>query len=167
MPDEDVTTIHAPAAEARAVVNPVKLSVTMPLAWMVRGYVLAVRRLTAASTRSTGNARDLAIAVFEAINWLDSLADRCKLRGDVKVQALTFARHRTHHQWAAAMYYDSATQDWRWYRVEILPLAENPKHQSQSLEPFYVQHLAERRVFDVFKHIENVVLSVAPDADLS
>lgn len=66
---------------------------------MVRGYVLATRRLRDGVNRSQVD--DIYAALFEVINWLDSLSERdAGLNSRDEVQAIKFVRNRTHHHWA-------------------------------------------------------------------
>jgi hypothetical protein len=63
------TVIQGVPATATASVGIPKITVTMPLALMVRGFVLAVRRYEAAV--AAHEAADAHIAMFEISNWLD------------------------------------------------------------------------------------------------
>jgi hypothetical protein len=79
----------------------IKVTLTLPIATMARGFALALRRFAAAADE--GRADDAHIAMFETLAWLDSLDERCKLAGTLEVRALRFVRNRTHHQWAATV----------------------------------------------------------------
>jgi hypothetical protein len=50
----------------------------------------------------TGDARDPAIALFEAGNWIHSLDGRVGLTHDARAKAFIYVRKRTHHQFADA-----------------------------------------------------------------
>ena len=109
----------------------------------------------------------MSIALFEASNWVDSLSDRIAIAGDVMVQGFLFVRHRTHHDFAAAVYFDAASGAWTWYPESNLPLPLDPRHESGKLKPFYEKHLAQKPVRDVLAHVEQLVVAVAPTADLT
>ena len=93
-------------AEEFDVAAPVSVSIQKHLAVIVRGYRDAVRRLVEADRTSDGDA--VHIALTEATNWLDSLAEQTPVRSDTHVQAVLFARRRSHHQWGAITYRDDA-----------------------------------------------------------
>ena len=154
-------------AAAEALVGTPRVSVTLPIEWMVRGFLKAAQRFDEAEAASSGDARDGCIALFEAGNWIASLSDRVPLKGDAIVQGFIFARHRTHHHYAAAVYFDDATNAWTWYPESNLPLPEDEKDRSANLQPFYERHLAEMPVRNVLRHIEKLVTTLAPNADLT
>lgn len=118
---------------------------------IVRGYRDAVRRLVGADRTSDGDA--VHIALTEATNWLDSLAEQTPVRSDTHVQAVLFARQRSHHQWGAITYRDDAGV-YRWRPAGQLPTPPDVKHKNPHGEKVYVQHLAGQAVLDVFRHIE-------------
>jgi hypothetical protein len=162
-PNNDSTQIISPPSlvHHRAIWG-VKVSVTMRDAWLVRGYLEAVRRLVAAADASATDAGDLCIALFEATNWLDSIASRHGL-GNPDVQALRFVRQRTHHGWAAAVSYDRALSDWTWSPRENLP-DPSSQHEKPELERLYVELLAGKPVRDAFDRIEGVIRRTAPES---
>ena len=157
-------TIQVPAARATFSTGTPKITVTMPLALMVRGFVLAVRRYEAAVTKQLF--ADVHISLFEAFAWLDSLDERSNLAGTLEVRAIRFVRQRTHHQWAAATYADPATGGWRWFKLETLPSAD-PNYPSPAGERLYRAALEGRPVIDTLKRVEAEVRKLAPDADLT
>jgi hypothetical protein len=179
---EGNVVVHAPAATATFAASSPKISVTMPLAWIVRGYVLAGKRMEDRLVDSaSGNAVDVSIALFELGNWFVSLVERRPdLAGNADVRALTFLRNRKHHHWAAAVYYDKAgTGEWRWFTADVLPeprrsdYSPDPDGQRRYLthldrggESMYRQQLAQRPVREVFHRLEPVIIALAPDADL-
>lgn len=136
----------------------------MGIAPMVRGYVLAVRRLRDGVNRSHAN--DIYIALFEATNWLDSLGERdAGLNSREEVQAIKFIRNRTHHQWASAV--QNQDGHWRWRPLDNLPVPENPKHRNARSEPLYIRHLADKPVTEAFDVVQPRVVALAPDVDLN
>jgi hypothetical protein len=144
--------------------GPIHSAVLMNVAVMVRGYVLATGRLGDAVDRSHVN--DIYAALFEVTNWLESLSERdagLNSRGDV--QAIKFARNRTHHHWASAV--QRQDDEWTWRPLDNLPVPEQPKHRNAKLEPLYVRHLAGRPVVDAFGALEPAVIALAPDVDLN
>jgi hypothetical protein len=146
------------------VVGSIRAAVLMNIAVLVRGYVLALRRLHDAVTESHAN--DIYVALFEASNWLDSISERdAGLNSRAELQAVKFVRNRTHHQWASAVQLQD--EEWRWRPLENLPVPDDPKHRNAKLEPLYERHLAGRPVVDVFDGLEPHVTALAPDADLS
>jgi hypothetical protein len=142
------------AATIRAVV--VK-NISVP----VRGYIGAVRRLEAAVARGDATPDDVFIAIFEAGNWLSSIAKQPGLTSDPLVRGLNFARNRTHHQFASIAEWDGRT--WIW-RVANLPEPVNERHRDEKRRPLYEQHLAGNPVLDVFRRLEPKVTALAPEA---
>jgi hypothetical protein len=155
-------TIQAPRATATFRGGTPKITVTMPLEIMVRGFVLAVRRYEAAVAGE--HAVDVYIALFEAFAWFDSLDERSQLSGTDEGRAMRFARQRTHHQWAAAAH--PAIGGWRWFKLDILPSAD-PKHPSLAGERLYRKVLEQRPVIDALRRVEVAVRKLAPDAELT
>ena|SRR5947209_5417065 len=162
--------VEVPSAVARLVGGIHKITVTMPLDWMVTGYLRAARRVEEAASVSGENARDLCIALFEATNWLDSLHERLilhgnlqGLEGNVHVKALNLVRDRTHHAFGAAVYFDQVAGEWRWYKVSILPAAD-PGYENEKGERKYEELLAEKPVRAVFERIDKAVRALAPGA---
>jgi hypothetical protein len=141
--------------------------VRMGTATMVRGYVLATRRLRDAVDRS--HPEDIYIALFEATNLLDSLSEepiseepRLNSRGEV--QAIKLLRNRTHHQWASAVRrHDDG--NWRWRPLG--ELAFDPEYKNEKLKPSYKRHLEGKPVVETFRQLEPHVTALAPNVDLS
>jgi hypothetical protein len=144
--------------------SPISATVQMGLQPMVRGYVLANRRLHNAVERS--HAFDIYAALFEVSHWIDSLSERdTGLNGRDQVQAVKFARNRSHHEWASAV--QNTAEEWTWRPLENLPIPEKSFHRNAKLEPIYQQHLEGTRVVDVFDQLEPFVVALAADADLT
>ncbi len=154
--------VTAPPATATFSAGAPKITVTMPLEIMVRGFVLAVRRYEAAVAGD--NAVDVYIALFEAFAWFDSLDERSKLANTDEGRAMRFVRQRTHHQWAAAAH--PAIGGWRWFKLEILPSAD-PRHPSPAGERLYRKVLEQRPVIDALRRVEVAVRKLAPNAELT
>jgi hypothetical protein len=95
-------TVHEQTATFVLSADAPRVSITMPVEWMLTGFHRALDRLRrAAGETSAETARDVSIALFEVSSWLDSLNDRFpQLKGSPHVRALLFARNRTHHQFA-------------------------------------------------------------------
>lgn len=173
-------SVPVPPATVRAGGTAPKISITVPLALMVRGYVHAHRRLEERLAEAPKDAWDTSISLFEVGNWLVSLAERCDLRGNVDLRALTFLRNRKHHHWAAAVYFDATTNAWRWCTPDVLPEPRRSaypagptgqrayeKHLDRKGETVYRAQLAERPITDVFRRLEPIITALAPDADLA
>jgi hypothetical protein len=157
-------TIRPPAAAAKLGAQPLKVTVTMPLAWMVRGLLEAIDRFDQAAATSSTNAERPSIALFEVSNWLDSICQRpSELRGDRHIRAFRYVRQRTHHGWASAIEYDPARSTWAWRRHEILP-APDPGREKPKLERLYTDLLAERPVGDVLERLRKRVGSLPQNA---
>jgi hypothetical protein len=73
------------------------------------------------------------------------------------------ASTRTHHRNAAPSYLDPATGQWRWYKLEILPLGDRD---DEAGERAYRKVLEGRPVLETFKRVETVVRRLVPYADL-
>ena len=130
---------------------------------MVRGYVLAVRRLHDAVERS--HAEDIYAALFEATNWLDSLSERDSgFNSRDEVKGVKYVRNRAHHQFASLVQLQN--NEWRWRPLENLPLPDERRHHNRKLEPFCKRHLADSSVTAIFETIEPYVVALAPDVDL-
>jgi hypothetical protein len=158
-------TVHAAPAAAVASFPAPKLTMTMPLEWVARGYVLAVRRFDAAAAASQSNARDVCISLHEAATWMDSLkeARACgELQADARVKGFTCARNRTHHGFAAAVYFDAGRRDWFWQPLDVLPEPTDPKHLNPKLCRCYAAHLERRPVGEVLAFVERAVLQAVP-----
>ncbi len=137
-----------------------RVVLTLPLGCMIRGYVQAVRRFEAAASESPEAAWDVYAALFEASHWIDSLASRTDLASDAQVQAFRFVRHRTHHHFSAAVFFDEASTEWTWGPAANMPLPEDPKYRQEKLERPYEQLLAGRPVREVMHHIEKLVVAL-------
>src|SRR6188472_2639153 len=70
----------------------VEVVVQKHLATQIRGFILALRRLRAALAATSPNADDIYVYLTETCQWLDIVAEREKLTGDVDFQAVSFAR---------------------------------------------------------------------------
>jgi hypothetical protein len=142
----------------------IRAAVLMNIAVLVRGYVLAIRRLRDAIERS--HPPDIYAGLFEASNWLDSLSERdAGINSRADLQAVKFVRNRTHHQWASAVQLKDGV--WQWRPPENLPLPDDPRHRNEKLEPGYQRHLADKPLIDVFDSLESYVTALAPDTDLT
>lgn len=71
-----------PAVE-RDIVMPIRAVVTTPLAWMIRGFVLAARHLESADHEAVVTAREACIAFLEASDRIDSPASKPTTRADL------------------------------------------------------------------------------------
>lgn len=117
-----------------------KVTVTMPADWLARGYVKAVARFRdAAATSPTCTSRDVSIPLHEAATWLDSLKERVPLHRDGHFQGFICARNRTHHSFAAAVYYDEPSGDWMWQPLAVLPEPANPRNRNTKLCRCYAE----------------------------
>ncbi len=137
---------QASAPGARAIL-------TMPADWLLRAYSAAVERFRQAEEQSTGDARDVCIALAESANWIHTINERFHIDGDIRVKGMGFARNQTHHGWSAAVVYDKGTQKWRWCDSRVHPSPNtNPKH-----EKAYTQALAGEPRIETLEHIERLV----------
>jgi len=156
---EAATTVEV-AATIQAVVQ-------MSLPRMVRGFVRSANRVGLAIDAQ--NSDDVYISLFEAATWLDTLDERCKLRGHSRdVQAVLFVRQRTHHNWAAAAsppVPGSGQAEWEWRPFENIPL--NPKRRDEDLERAYRERLERKPVMEVFERLRPMIEALAPDTDVS
>lgn len=133
----------------------IHLSVAKGLDVTVDGYVRAVERLKDAITRNDSDG--VYISVTEAVNWLTSLRIPAALQGDADVVALTFARDRSHHQWASIVYRDEHTGEWLWRSAAGLPASLDPKHQSLKKKPCYEKWLERKTVLEDFGRLETTI----------
>jgi hypothetical protein len=136
----------------------VGISMSLPLDWMARGFIAAVERSErAAKAPGKKIARDLAIALFEAGNWIDSMASRCSdLAGDVRAQGFRFVRNQTHHQYAAAVEFDESRDEWVWRDPAYFPEAPEG-FRDERKERCYRQALQGRAVTETLRHIAKLV----------
>ena len=134
-----------------------RIVVTMPTSWLVHGFVESVRRLSAVADESPSeNARDIAIAAFEATNWLDAIHEQEHISGDPRIRALLFARKRLHHQVVGGMYFDQTAAAWVWYPPDNFPIPEE-RFRDAAGESVYREHLARRPILDSFEHARCVL----------
>ena len=136
----------------------------MSLELVARGFLLAVERFReAVAAQTAGGDVDAQIYIFEALNWLDSLAEQPQLQTDSDVQGFQFIRHRTHHNWAAGLNRTSASAEWIWRRVDSLPPA-SPGRENPMLQRCYENGLEGRPVGEVLRRLERKVAALAPNA---
>jgi hypothetical protein len=155
--------------------QPLRAVMTLPVEWVIRGFVRAIgrvreaeeaRRLDEASGR-TSTARDATIALAEASTWLDILIVQFpELRDNEHVLVLQFVRERTHHHWAGAIYFDRDRSAYVWYPEENLPLPREQKYRKDTRRQGYVRLLEGRPVDEVLAQLERRVIALAPNADL-
>jgi hypothetical protein len=119
----------------------------------IKGYLRALDRLEVAVAKGPDEPDDVYISIAEATNWLVSIAERTSLSGNVDVQAVVFARHRTHHHLASVSYYDEARAAHLWRPVTQLPEPEDAQYMDDKRKPFYAERLAGEPVLDVFARI--------------
>jgi hypothetical protein len=123
----------------------------------VRGYLLAVERFKAAVTARAPD--DLTIALFEAANWLVSINENDRgvrlfnLNDDQHARALMYARHRIHHNWAAAIGPGASPGEWIWRDRDHLPGPYNRRHDKPHDEALYQKVLEGRPVVEVLDRI--------------
>jgi hypothetical protein len=126
-----------------------------------RGYRDAVDRLEGAVAAGGDQGDAVYIAIAEAANWLDSLADWMKLSGNVDVQAVVFARHRTHHHLASIAYFDERSGAWVWRPASQLPVPEDARHSDETRKPSYVNRLEGHSVLEVFRRLHPVIAAAS------
>jgi hypothetical protein len=172
---EKHVTVSVPSIVRRREVFAPRVVTTMPVEWMARGFAGAVRRFRDADELGrVAHANDIprtaqvaSIALFEASTWMDSLAERFSgLVSDPHVRAFQFARMRTHHQWADAIFFDPAQFAYVWRPESNLPPPEDPAFQRPKLERLYADLLAGRPIRDVLGRLEKRVTELVPEADL-
>jgi hypothetical protein len=129
--------------------------VTKQIGVPIHGYRLAVERLREAHNRADHDG--VFIAVTEAMNWLAALGDVSSLPKDDDVQAVIFARNRTHHHSASITYPDPTRGVHMWRPATQLPAPANPRHANPKGERLYTERLAQEPVLDVFVRLEPVV----------
>lgn len=138
------------AVESVETARPLRATISKPRSVVARGFLEAAARLREAVTRPE-DPDAVYIALAEAANWLDSLsADKeTGLYGDVDVQAVLFARHRSHHHHAAVAYVDGEGLV-LWRPATQLPLPEEEHHRKRKQEDQYVNRLEGKPVEAVF-----------------
>jgi hypothetical protein len=152
--------------EERDTVMPVRAYQTAPLAWLARGLDLAVERFQEQASVAQGDAREVAIPLFEALQWAVAIYEYLKKRGraskagDLKV--LEFVRDRTHHQAASALYYEAESAEWRWSRATNLPPAD-ARYSNPKGERDYIQQLQERPVVQALDAASRFARSLGPN----
>ena len=135
---------------------------------MVRGTVLALRRCIQAAESAQETARDLAIPLVEASNWVAALNNHpeINLEGDAHAKAFIFVRDRKQHQWADSIEMGSARRNWVWRPSATFPDPdegfEDPDGEAQ-----YRQALAGKPVAETLRHLELLVATLDPTADLT
>jgi hypothetical protein len=138
-----------------------RIEITSDLEVAVRGYRAAVQRFVSAVTRcAVDESADVHIALFEALNWLDSIAEgkgalSKGLRGDYRVRGLRFVRGRAHHHWAQATY-ASATGEWFWQGLDVLPRAPE-FHENPGGQKAYTTCLERKPVLASLQHVERLL----------
>lgn len=136
------------------------IALSMPLAWQLRGLVLATERARDAVTRSRSNTRDVCIAIAETGNWLYSITDaKPALKGILEVAALLYARHRMQHQRAAPVHWDSASSAWVWSSAESIPPDLNGR--GERFGRAYKQRAEGRPVVRTLERVVEAVGAVA------
>ena len=150
--------------------NPGKVTITSGSDIPLFGYVAAVSRFGEAASLGIDHATAVHVAVFEALAWLDSLAEgveqrasdadpAAKLIGDYYVRGLRFVRGRTHHHWAQPIYIDKTTGEWLWQGAEILPLPPD-RHADPGGQRAYVACLERKPVLKALKRVERLLPSL-------
>ncbi len=126
-----------------------------------QGFLDAVKRLEAAVDRGVDGSDHVYISIAEAGDWLDSIAHKTNnLSSDVDVQAVVFARHRTHHHLASISYYDDERGTHLWRPATQLP--EDERHKDEEHKSFYATRLAGRPVLEVFTRLVPLVRAATP-----
>lgn len=118
---------------------------------IVRGYRDAVSRL-----RDAHDAWDhdgVYIALTEATNWLHSL----HVSGNEDIDAVIFARNRSHHHWGSITYPDEDQRVYLWRPASQLPVPPNPRHRDEKREEKYLTRLAGKPLLEVFGCLDAVV----------
>jgi hypothetical protein len=129
----------------------VSVSIQKARGVIVRGYRDAVSRL-----RDAHDAWDhdgVYIALTEATNWLHSL----NVSGHEDVDAVIFARNRSHHQWASIAYADEGRRIYLWRPASQLP-PPDPGYGGKSdkeRENKYVTGLAGKPLLEVFGRLDD------------
>lgn len=127
------------------------VSVQKARAVIVRGYRDAVSRL-----RDAHDAWDhdgVYIALTEATNWLHSL----NVSGNEDIDALIFARNRSHHHAGSLTYPDEGQRVYLWRPASQLPVPSNPQHRDKKREKKYVARLAGNPLLEVFARLDAAV----------
>jgi len=126
-----------------------------------QGYFLALRRLR----DDVANGRDPYISLVETINWLTAISNSKApgLKGDVDIQAVRFARHRAHHDFASSV--ENAGSGWTWRAAAALPRPTDPRHDKEKQRQLYERRLQGKPVLDVFDRLEPKIAKAAPGSD--
>jgi hypothetical protein len=130
----------------------VSVSVQKDRSVIVRGYRDAVLRL-----RDLHDAWDhdgVYIALTEATNWLASLAEQTDVSGHEDVDAVIFARNRSHHHWGSVTYPDEGQRVYLWRPASQLPVPPDPHHRDEKREEQYVARLAGKPLLEVFGRLD-------------
>ena len=128
----------------------VSVSVQKARGVTVRGYRDAVSRLRAA--HDAWDHDGVYIAVTEATNWLHSL----NVSGNEDIDAVIFARNRSHHHGGSITYPDEGERVYRWRPASQLPVPPDRRHQDAKREKKYVARLAGKPLLDVFGRLDTV-----------
>jgi len=145
----EATTGDADYVRAR-VFDAVSVSVQKARSVIVRGYRDAVSRLRYA--HDAWDHDGVYIALTEATNWLHSL----NVSGNEDIDALIFARNRSHHQWGSITYPDEAQHVYLWRPGSQLPVPPDPRHRNEKREKQYVSRLAGNPLLEVFDRLDAV-----------
>jgi hypothetical protein len=126
---------------------------TLPDDWMEDGYRRAAERVRAAAPDfSKGTARDIAIAIFDAVMWVGAIAEKRGLEGDTRVQALRHVRDRMFHGAGSPTDPDEEAGTRRWVGSDNLPPPTDDRPEPR--RRFYDEHLAGRSVVEIFDYFE-------------
>jgi hypothetical protein len=128
----------------------VSVSVQKDRSVLVRGYRDAVSRL-----RQMHDAWDhdgIYIALIEATNWLHIL----DVSGNADIDAMIFARNRSHHQVGSITYADEDQRVYRWRPASQLPVPRKSLHQDPKRRKEYVARLAGKPLLEVFDRLDAV-----------
>lgn len=155
----------------------VSIALSMPLPWMVEGFVRAVRRFERADSHECVDPKDACIPLFEALSWLYAINETHKpacLVGNSDVRALRFVRNRQHHHNAAPVRKGKTADQWIWHTAETFPeprrdsYADDEKgtaayesHLDKKGERVYRELLADRPVREVLHRLEKTVRALA------
>jgi hypothetical protein len=113
--------------------------------WAIRGFEEAAERF---GERERAGLGDPALALAEAIMWLDVLAQEAPaLLGSPIIKAMTFARCRNHH-WLASLieeFPESEGDPFRWRTADFFRVAD-PRYANERGERAYEAVLADQVV---------------------
>jgi hypothetical protein len=148
-----------------------RLTITSGIEIPLMGYLGAIRRFeTAAAQLPPERAFAVHVALFEALNWLNSMVVGARdgaigsspvkhLEVDKHVLGLGFVRGRAHHHWAQQIYADPSSGEWLWQRHEVLPVPPEGSYNQGREE--YVVNLERKSVLASLQHVERL-LPVSP-----